>query len=279
MKFAYLSSEKELSNPDLIELNNFMNSSSSQLDIIKWEDPVDFSLYHSVIIGPVWDYSEKKSLFLKKCKTISENTALINPLSTIIWNSDKLYLNDLSLSGINTISTTYIRSWHLDEVILEVKKLKFPIIMKPSIGAGGRGIVKVSSLDQVERAFNTIPRNGSLMIQEFKPAIFDGEISAIFINGSFSHGVLKKASRNEFRVQDHYGGTYSLYPLSERELSFCHDVIESCNREIGYARIDFMIEKSTPILVELELIEPDLFLRLNKDSFSLMHGLFKRGLE
>ena len=83
------------------------------------------------------------------------------------------------------------------------------------------------------------------------------------INNRLYHTIIKRPNENDFRVQSHFGGTEILYRLEPHQESFCNSIVSKLNKHINYGRIDYVLDSGKPKLMELELFEPDLFLREN----------------
>ena len=107
-----------------------------------------------------------------------------------------------------------------------------------------------------------------MIIQEFqKNVLKKGEVSMIVLGGVFSHSILKRAKKNDYRVQDDFGGTVSVYKASKKEIQFAEDVVAMCPEKTLYARVDILFgSNNKPLLSELEIIEPELWFRFNEKS-------------
>ena len=110
------------------------------------------------------------------------------------------------------------------------------------------------------------------MFQEFiKNIISKGELSLIVIGGKYTHAVKKTAKKGDFRVQDDHGGKVEVYYASDKEIEFAEQCINLCSEMPQYARVDITYDNNNELsLVELELIEPELWFRNNKNSAKLL---------
>ncbi len=111
-----------------------------------------------------------------------------------------------------------------------------------------------------------------MIVQEFqKKVLTNGELSFIVISGRFTHAVIKKAKKNDYRVQDDYGGTVSIYSPKKEEIMFAENVVKKCSPTPLYARVDVLFNESGHLLLsELELIEPELWFRFCDSSATLL---------
>ena len=98
-------------------------------------------------------------------------------------------------------------------------------------------------------------------MQAFVPEVESrGEISLVYLDGTFSHAVRKRPASGDFRVQRDFGGSLEAMTPSEPVLAFGDGVLAAVTRPWLYARVDLVEAGGGPVLMELELIEPDLFL-------------------
>jgi glutathione synthase/RimK-type ligase-like ATP-grasp enzyme len=229
-----------------------------------WNEPQVWSDYQSVIIRNPWDYFNHKDHFLNVLETISQQTKLLNPIDLVKWNLDKHYLMELQDKGIATIPTSHVTSIeHLKSQLQTLHYERF--VLKPFVSAGAYKTfafakhqipVEVEALDFVAEAF---------MLQPFLEEIQTrGEASLIYINGVFSHAIIKTPAPNDFRVQEDFGGKVEIYEPTENELLLSLQVIDNLPHKSLYARVDISWFNKLPSLMEVELVEPELFFRFSK---------------
>src|SRR5205085_6166057 len=107
------------------------------------------------------------------------------------------------------------------------------------------------------------------LIQPFvEEVVTDGEWSLIFFSNEFSHGVLKRVGPGDFRVQNDFGGTSVALPPPDQALEVAQSLCVGTSGELVYARVDGVMVDGRFLLMELELIEPSLFLESNPDATS-----------
>ena len=100
----------------------------------------------------------------------------------------------------------------------------------------------------------------NMIFKSFRKIFLNWEKYLIII-GDFTHRK-KKAKKRDFRVQDDHGGTVEEYEPNSLEISFAEKCIKKCPSEPLYARVDIIYDNNNSIsLCELELIEPELWLR------------------
>lgn len=250
-------------------LSKSLSKSGLKVKIVGWEDKdFDWSSTRIAMIRNTWNYSDNIEEFKKWLKIVSKKTMLLNSANLILWNLDKRYLLDLEKNGIS-IPKTYvlnnIEEW--DTIIENNKYLENGMVVKPVSSAGAKDTYFLKlpyNIDHIQ-AINSIVKKRPMLIQPFISSIKDkGEISMVFINGNFTYAMTKKPAHNDFRVQFYYGGTLEEYTPTTNEINFGKKAIQVCEKLKGlpiFSRVDFCYDdKNEPILMELEMIEPQLWL-------------------
>ena len=98
-----------------------------------------------------------------------------------------------------------------------------------------------------------------------------GEVSLMIMGGKFTHGVLKIAKLGDFRVQDDFGGSVQDYKPTTEEIDFAEKTIQACDPPPSYARVDIIRDNNDKLaLIELELIEPELWFRLQPKAAQML---------
>jgi len=265
MKIAYLASQITIpSSPhrrgDAFEHDFMMESlrkaESAEVTDISWDDDIDFSQFDAAIIGTCWDYQDRFAEFLKKLTLIDRQTLLLNPLALIGWNADKSYLKDLEDSGTPIIPTLFIDNpgpADLDKAFQHFQCEK--LVVKRQVGASAEGQSLIHQNDLFPHF------NRPMMLQPFMPAISsEGEISFIFIGGTFSHAVLKRPADGDYRIQSSYGGQESMINPPASDIEAARNTLSRFETPPLYARVDMLRgEDGILLIMELELIEPYLY--------------------
>jgi len=230
-----------------------------------------WSEFDAVIIRSTWDYPPVLQQFLEALETIDAQTRLANPLKLVFWNLSKTYLRDLESAGIGIVPTLWIDD--LDEAAIRSAK-EFSAsgdrVIKPVVGANGVDTYHLSDsitpalVEELVTVFHRRP----CMIQPFMHnVIAEGEFSLFYFNGHYSHAILKTPTANEFRSQEERGATIKLVrpPALLRQRGF--QALECVSPKPLYARIDFVRDERNDFRVmEMELIEPSLYLRMHPDA-------------
>jgi hypothetical protein len=226
-------------------------------------DAVDPAREEGVVcLRSTWDYHLRWHEFRSWVWGFRHGGRLWNPAATVLWNADKIYLRDLASAGVALPRTTWFEPGRRPPVAALLEEWGATrAVLKPRVSATAFGTHVVSrdaTLDEADWA--PLERSGCLL-QAFVPEIqSQGEISLVFLAGSFSHAMLKRAAAGDFRVQKDFGGTLSAVRPADGTIEFGYRVLAAAARPWLYARVDLVETGAEPVLMELELIEPDLFL-------------------
>lgn len=244
-----------------------------QVECASWRTPVRWDDYAVVLVRSTWDYHEYPDAFLEVMRTIDASKAcLLNDLSLLEWNVQKHYLKDLADRGISIVPTV----WKDELQPGELKSLfdEFgggEIVVKPVVSVSSIDTYRVTAATVAPLAHHveSVFAGRALMAQPFAESVLEqGEYSLFFFDGVFSHAALKRPRRGDFRVQTDFGGTVELIEAPEELLAFGERVISVLDHPSLYARIDVVRANDDEgfWLMELELIEPELFLRAHPEA-------------
>ncbi|MBL0923227.1 MAG: hypothetical protein IBJ12_02020 [Sphingomonadaceae bacterium] len=199
----------------------------------------------------------------------ADNISVANPVRVLRWNSDKAYLAQLAEAGIATVPTRM--SDALTPADLDAARVAFDthiLVIKPPISGGADGTYRISAGDAIPDRV----AGQRMMIQPYQPSIAsEGEYSLFYFDGIFGHSIIKRPAAADFRVQDQFGGYEEAMPapnaarvLAEAALAATAEITRS--GPLAYARVDMLRDNDGQFrLMELELIEPSLFLRFADD--------------
>lgn len=207
----------------------------------------------AVIISTTWDYSRAADRFVAALRSAAG--PVYNPVDVVEWNLHKKYLIELSAAGVAVVPTRLIRPG--DDADLGSGE----VVLKPAISAGAHGLGRFDAAEPAAAEhLNALLQLGDVLVQPFRPEVLDGERSLIFLGGVFSHAVRKVPADNDFRVQEELGGMTTAYRPTDAELQLAETALAQVDAPVLYARVDLIGSRGGPLLMELELIEPDLFL-------------------
>jgi glutathione synthase/RimK-type ligase-like ATP-grasp enzyme len=241
-----------------------------------WADPdFDWGSTRMAIFRTTWDYFNRFAEFRDWLAMVEQRTKLVNPPALIRWNWDKHYLRDLNQRDIHIPETLFIETGTEESLLgIHARTGWTETVLKPAIAGAARHTYRLNenNLEAHEDIFHELTRNEAMLLQPFQRNVVEqGEISLMVIGGKFTHAVLKRAKAGDFRVQDDFGGTASAYKPTEEEIRFAEQAVTACDIAPIYARADIIRDNNGKLaLTELELIEPELWLRHNPLAARLM---------
>lgn len=242
---------------------------------VVWDDPsVDWSSFSLVVLRSTWDYTVRIDEFRAWIDRVSSMTRLANDADLVHWNTDKHHLSEADAAGLPIVPTVFVEpgdvsdgsSWstRLDEWLATGD-----VVVKPCISAGSNDTSRHSDRASAVAHVTALTNVGrSVMIQPYLADVErDSETGLVYLAGSFSHAFAKGPLLAAER--DMEAGLYAREQISSRQPS-------AAERELGdravawlstrfgellYARIDLLPSAQGPVIIELELTEPSLFLQ------------------
>ena len=244
------------------------------LSVIKkdWNDPnFNWNNTRSVLFRSTWDYFDNFEQFKKWFDKTRNTCLMINSSETIEWNLDKHYLLDLQKHQIPIPNSEFIkRGSSVDLSFLMQEKNWNEIVVKPTISGAAKNTyrLKKEDINQFDSTWKKLIYQEDFIVQEFQNNVIKkGEVAMMVIGGKYTHAVLKKAKEGDFRVQDDFGGSIAKYSPSEKMVKLAEKCTGILSAIPSYARVDIIWDNSGDLAVsELELIEPELWFRLNPDA-------------
>ncbi|HMN22900.1 MAG TPA: hypothetical protein PKE38_00305 [Ignavibacteriaceae bacterium] len=236
---------------------------------VSWQnEKVNWADYDAVIVRSTWDYQNDAEKFVKVLEIINSVSYLENDLDLMKWNMNKNYLFQLKQKGITIVDTIWEKSFNPVLANNYFERLDTDeIIIKPNVSANADNTFRLSKEKLKEQSSNLekIFAQREFMVQPFLNNIIDeGEYSLFFFDGKFSHSVLKKPKEKDFRVQEEHGGNIQAIKASSDMIMIAENIIKKLSTIPLYGRVDLVRTKQNEFaLMELELIEPSLY--LNKD--------------
>jgi len=254
--------------PDLTEDDRLMigplRRHSIEVSPLVW-DSGDAQGPGSIVIRSCWDYHYKPQQFLRWIRqTVGQGTTLWNPARVVGWNLNKAYLRDLKRQGVATPETVWLERGaraRLRTVIEEQGWQKG--VVKPLISATAfrTWVTSPETAKSEQGDFDEVLSESGAMVQRFVDEVQTrGEWSFMFFGGEYSHAVLKRPKAGDFRVQEEYGGYAESVKPAPPLIEQARGIIELVPGRLLFARVDAVEVDGSLWLMELELIEPHLFL-------------------
>jgi glutathione synthase/RimK-type ligase-like ATP-grasp enzyme len=234
-----------------------------------WSDPAArWEQYDAAIVRSCWDYFHRADAFHRWLDALEASGARVfNATSTLRWNADKGYLRDLDARGVPVIPTHWIgrgAASSLEDVRRRTGWSE--LVVKPAVSGGAHRTWRASPGEPADdERLAEMAADGTVLIQPLVDEIeSEGEWSLIFFDGRFSHAVIKRPRSGDFRVQKEHGGTVEPIAPPASIVADAARALDAARPEGEvplYARVDGCVVDGTLMLMELELLEPELFLR------------------
>jgi uncharacterized membrane protein YkvA (DUF1232 family) len=236
-----------------------------QCDRVDWQDSsVDWRRYACVIPKAVWNYFDLYPEFVSFLKKLRNyKIQFQNPVESLLWNTNKGYLLDLNRAGIPMIRTVIHPMDSLPDVSWFSPFGDDLVLVKPAVSGGSKNTMRfhASHWKEQTKLLTTILKESDLIIQPFAPEVeTEGEYSFFFFGGTFSHAVLKKPRLGDFRAHSFFGAELKPYQPSDEEIIAAYRPVTLTPSPCCYARTDLIRIKGALHLIELEIVEPYLYM-------------------
>ncbi|WP_417619404.1 ATP-grasp domain-containing protein [Parasphingorhabdus sp.] len=247
-----------------------------------WTYPGDLAEYELVLPLLVWGYQRDSGQWFAFLDQLEEQQInLANPVSVLRWNSDKSYLLALEKAGIAIVPTVISEALSPDDIAEAAQKFATDqLVVKPPISGGADGTFRLGLGEPLPESI----AGREMLIQPFQPAIAqEGEYSLFYFAGIFSHAILKRPAKGDFRVQEFLGGSESGTDCPAGAQELAEQARRAAEQTLGtetllYARVDMLRDPEGQFrLMELELIEPSLFFDHAADQGALFASSVEAG--
>ena len=231
---------------------------------IPWTEIDPYSVIDAppIVLRSTWDYHRVPTMFVAWLDALADAGRLtMNAPQVARDNVDKIYLQALEAAGIAIPKTRWLDRADNPTIDGAINEEGWDrAILKPRIAATAYGTFLISKGAALPEEDLAPARASGALLQEVVPEIIGrGETSIVYAGGAFSHAVVKRATDGEFRVQQDFGGRVEAASPSPTLLSFADSVMAHVPDTALYARVDVVESSRGPLLMELELIEPELY--------------------
>jgi glutathione synthase/RimK-type ligase-like ATP-grasp enzyme len=269
----------QLPEPDADEelLVHALEARGATVRLLPWDaSECDAAPGELVVLRSTWNYFREVDRFLAWVDRTAERTPIFNPAALVRTNARKTYLRDLAERGVPIVPTEYVDRWKPRELEPIVGALGAEaIVIKPVVSAGSF-LTKRFDRDQMadaDRFLRELAAERDVMVQRWMPEVETyGERSLVWIDGAFTHAIRKSP-----RFSGDAENVSSEVPMTPAERAFGESVVAPLAKDILYARVDTIDDAGTLRLMELELIEPSLFLRQSPPALErFVHAIVRR---
>jgi glutathione synthase/RimK-type ligase-like ATP-grasp enzyme len=252
---------------------------------VVWDDPdVVWAAYDLVVVRSTWDYSPRRDEFLRWADGVPR---LANPADVLRWNTDKGYLRTLEAAGVPVIPTIWLDpSRHFSKRAVHTRMPAFgDFVVKPVVSAGANDTGRYQPVSAqsrglaIQHAMELLDGGRAVMIQPYVTSVDTaGETCLVFVDGEFRHAARKNALLTGPRRT---AGLYqeekmSAVEATEAQIEVATRALDVARAELGraeqflYARVDLVNQDDgTPMLIELEMTEPSLWMQYAGDAKTL----------
>ncbi len=260
MSRVAIATSRAIEDPDSALLLDALGDLGVRAELGVWDDPsIEWGHFDLVVIRSTWDYTARRSDFLAWAKA---RRHLANPYAAVEYSSDKHYLVDLARHGVAIIPS------HFCDVGKKPRLFDGDVVVKPAVGAGSMDAARFGPLehDAALAHVHLLHASGrDALIQPYVDSVDAiGERALIFIDGAYSHAMTKGAMLNVTELDRSRLYRRERMSLADGEadaITFAQHVLEVKGfADLLYARVDLVATATGWELMELELVEPSLFL-------------------
>lgn len=213
-----------------------------------------------VVLRSTWNYYADVDRFLAWVDRAASITTVLNPPPIVRRNARKTYLRDLEQRGVAIVPTEVALRGESRDLGTLVRDRAWPaFVIKPVVSAGSflTRRFETSSIAAGQRFLEELTAQRDAMIQRWMPAVDTyGERALVWVDGTLTHAV-RKSPRFDHQEEN----VSEAVPIREDERRFAESILAPLRSELLYARVDIIEDDGVLRLMELELIEPSLFLR------------------
>lgn len=245
-----------------------------------WDDPaVQWPEFELTLIRSTWDYHRKAASFLQWAAHVAGTSRLWNPLDVVRWNSHKSYLADLGRRGLPVLPSENGRPGETLASVLHRTGWSRAVV-KPAVSADADGAFVVGEGDAAafEARYQAAVAGGAQLIQPFVDEIeIAGEHSLLYFDGAYSHSVRRPPG---LTIQGLRTSPATAWEPSALERSVADRAVAGIAPVPLYARVDLVPRRTgPPALMELELIEPSLYLAFHPEAVDRLADAIVRRLD
>lgn len=241
------------------------------VDWVPWRSPdVAWGDYEAVYIGVPWDYPEDVTHFLDVLERVDRSRAvLVNDLALVRWSLSKTYLRDLESRGADIVPSLWYDGMQAGDIAGSFDRLQAgQLIVKPVVSTNATDTFLLARDAYDEAGLLEIFDGRAFVAQPFIENIrSEGEYSLFYFANAFSHAIRKMPGTGDFRVQEEHGAEIRATDPEPALVACADHVLRLVEPMPVYARADFVRGPDGRfLLMELELIEPSMYLRMNPEA-------------
>ena len=234
-----------------------------------WNGPREaFAGADAVVLRSTWGYYRALDQFREWTEAMAAATRLFNPIALVRWNLRKDYVGKLAAAGIRVPQSHLVacEAAAIEQVLADAGWDQ--AVVKPASGASGYSVelVQRATLVQQVAALSDEARAAGVVVQEFLPEIAEGELSMVYFDGVFSHAIRKRPPLGEFRSNSRFSPTRNAETPAAAVQAQGAACLAALPEMPLYARVDGVVRDGQLIVIEVEVLEPALFMEFDPPS-------------
>lgn len=242
--------------PDAAPLAAALEAAGIRHEALAWDDPTsDWGRAKLTLLRSTWNYPQAPEAFAGWAGRVAERSELWNPLPVVRWNLHKRYLIELDRQGIPTCPTRLVERGSTAPLAGLVDG---DCVVKPAVSAASFRTLKVTAdnAEEGEAHLRALAAERDVLVQPYLPSVEDhGERALVWVDGAVTHAVRKTP---RFSGEDE--AVSGPVPIAAAERELAERAIAAIGERVLYARVDVAPgPDGTPVVMELELLEPSLF--------------------
>jgi glutathione synthase/RimK-type ligase-like ATP-grasp enzyme len=252
---------------------------------VVWEDPYqDWREPRLCVIRSTWDYAFRRDAFVEWARSVASVTHLWNSAHVTEWNTHKRYLCDLADREVSVVPTRLLKAGDRVELRAVLTEIGWEdVVIKAAVAQSGRYAMRVGLADiaRGQAHLDRLLPHEDMLLQPYLVGVQQrGELSVVVIDGECTHAVRKIPAAGDFRVHEDHGGSVAPVELTQQEFEAAGTALHAVGESTLYARVDLVPDqKGAPVVMELELVEPELFFDYSRDAVELMVRGIRERLE
>ena len=229
-----------------------------------WNDPgVSWEQAGICILRSTWDYNLHFQEFMRWAEHVASQVPVYNSIELVRWNTHKSYLRDLAEKGVPVVTTRWLpRGERIELRRLLAKERWEKAVVKPAIGLSTYGVKIVDAGEDSQTHLDRLLADYDVMLQPYKASVETyGERALVYIAGIYSHAVYKTAFQPLLPAGE--AGERAV-EATGAEIQVASSAVEAAPAPPLYARVDLVADDDgLPLVLEMELVEPSLFLGMH----------------
>ena len=253
--------------------------------VVPWNDDVDWSQFRLVVIRSTWDYHRRYAEFMAWVHRVSQVTNVANSAEVIAWNTDKRYLADIADAELPIVPTVFVAPHEPVDLALITKLLEAgDVVIKPTVSAGSNDTERHDDRDRLVAHVQALHASGrTAMVQPYLREVeTSSETGLVYIDGEFSHAFAKGPMLRDPKTMAE--GLYAEERIeartpSEAERLQGDRVLSYVTNRFGrplYTRVDLLPSENGPVIIEVEMTEPSLYVHLSDDAADRLADAIRR---